>query len=138
MLIKWNGKGLWAVPIVKGDETMAMITKEKMEILLPGWNEMSKEKFALALPSIFEYIADGRAETYNKVKRIVDEEGKVTFEYEDKEFLDVRADQARNLIKDCYNVALLEKWMKDPKVEKEYYVSLKEQLEACLKGDVEE
>lgn len=139
MLIKWNGKGLWAIPIVNGDETASMITKEKMEVLLPGWNEMDNERFEKALPSIYEYIADGRAEPYGKVVRETDEEtGNVTYKFDGKYLLDVRADVARTLIKECYNVALLEKWMKDPKVEKEFYVSLKEQLDACLKGDQEE
>jgi hypothetical protein len=138
MLVKWNGKGLWAIPIVKGDETANMITKEKMEVLVPGWNEIDNDRFDAALPSIYEYFLDGRAEPYGKVTKDEDEDGKVIYKYEGKYLLDVRADVARNLIKECFNVALLEKWMKDPKVEKEFYVALKDQLDACLKGDTEE
>lgn len=124
MLLKWNKDHINGIPVVTGNETTGALSKSMMVTLIPGWNEVTFQQFEIILPMIKDKIEDGSIEVYGKKEK--NEAGEMV--YVDQLFIDVRKDFARDIIRECYNPKLLNKWLNDPKVEKEHYVALTQRL----------
>ena len=129
MLVKWNGEGLLGVSLIGGEGS-----KEStgVEVLLPGWNEISDENWALMALHLKDKIESEKIVLYGK-KEADKATGAIT--YSGQALRDVRADLARDIVKECYSVKCLKVWVEDPKLSSEVRFLVDKQIEYCMKGE---
>lgn len=132
MLIKWNGDGLMGTPLVNPDSKTQ--GGEKTLIFMPGWNEIPDEHFALLKDTFQSDIEAKRIELYCKMEK--DADGNPT--YVGQALRDVRSDVARKIVAETFNVKILRTWADDPKIDRDLRYYIDKQIDACLKGGVEE
>lgn len=138
MLCKWNGQGLMGTPLI--DPNAVSRGGEKMVMFMPGWNEVPDNQFNMIAVSLQDLVDNGRLELYDcKEVKETDAEGKPVengkLVFVGKEFRDVRNDVARKMILEVFDFKLLQKWLDDPKVDRDIKYNIEKQLEACIKGE---
>lgn len=138
MLIKSNSEGPLGIPLLpprKADEapsTNFLVAKDKILILLYGWNEVTSEQWESIAPNIADRIADGRLEIFAK-KTKDSESGLDT--YTEQAFEDVRSDKAKEIVQGCYNLDQLYKWEENAKLSQEVRYYIAKQIEYCENGE---
>lgn len=97
-----------------------------MILLVDGWNEIEQDIWPLMETTMEEGVQSGKFEYLCKTVEVEVEElvdGKPTKvkkeERIQQSLTDVRADKARQVVKECYNPHNLESWSKDPKITSE-------------------
>lgn len=131
MLVKWNGDGLLGVPLVGGPKDN-VVGKSSVEILIPGWNEVTDANWELMALHLKDKLEDETIALYGK-KEVNKETGVVS--YSGQALRDVRADIGRDIVKECYSVKCLEVWAEDPKISSDVQFFIAKQIEYCKTGE---
>ena len=133
MLINWKKDHVLTVPKVDVNYKGFLVSKDVLLWFTPGWNEITDDDWAIIFPHVRGMMDAEDLEIYAK-KRVADDEAKtVTFEGQDLE--DVRADKAREIVKNCFNPPLLKKWQDNMKLATEIRHLVDRQIEMINKGD---
>jgi hypothetical protein len=140
MLIKWTGDGVLGLPqiaISKDGESKDLYTDMgNVVTILPGWNEITDEEWALAYPHIKDLLNPNTGNPYIEVygKKVADgDTGESSIVGQAIE--DVRADRAKEIVTNCFNVKVLERWDANMKIGTEIAHLIDKQLEACMNGE---
>lgn len=138
MLIKSNSEGPLGIPLLppkkagEPESTSFLVAKDKILILLFGWNEVTPEQWECIAPHVADRIADGRLEIY--AKKVKDAESGLDT-YAEQSFEDVRADKAKEIVQGCYNLEQLYRWEENPKLSQEIRYYIAKQIEYCENGE---
>jgi hypothetical protein len=118
MIVKWNKDGLKVVPVIgENYQQVDSVT------LLPGYNEVKEETWVQARKHCLDEIERGLIEekdtkvekTSEKVPDPKDPEKKIdkdVTKISAKKFKQYAAEEAEELVKDCWNLDTLKKWKK--------------------------
>ena len=114
------------VPLVDKDENGRPIDRGNV-LLMGGWNEIVPADYKYCKETMQVGIESGKFELKGK-------------KGEDDEVLecgleDIRADIAKNVVRDCFNPVTLERWKDDPKLTSELRGTVEIQLQKI--ADVE-
>ena len=129
MLINWKGDGksdrILTCPAIDTEYTGALVAKDDLVVLIPGWNEIDDDSFKKIYPHIRYLIEAGQIEFY--CRRENGEDGAVTFV--GQPLRDIRADKARDIVKGCFNMTNLKEWIEDMKITTEIRHLIDRQIE---------
>lgn len=132
MLVKWNGDGLMAVPLVTG-EASQLVGKEGMVWFMPGWNEITDEQWQIISIHVQDHLSSEKMVINGKKE--VDKNDPSKIAYTGVSLRDVRADVAKDIVRGCYNLSCLYEWSEDAKLSSEVRFHIEKQIEACEKGE---
>lgn len=141
MLIKWNGDGMMGTPLV--NPAVRSQGGEKTVLFAPGWNEIPDEHFELLKDTFKSDIENNRIELYCKKEKVksktIDPETGKEVEIETEKYVgqplrDVRADTARKIVAETFNLTTLRAWAVDPKMDRDLRYYIEKQIDACNAG----
>lgn len=134
MLINWKRDGLLAMNLIDVKSQGPLVGKEKIVYFSPGWNEIPDEQWDVLQPHVKEYVARGDIELFVK-KEKKGEDGEIS--YEGMPLRDVPAKDARDIVKNTFNIAQLKEWEEDMKLTSEIRNMIAKQIELCEAGGPE-
>lgn len=135
MLINWKRDGLISMSLIDTKSTTGtLVGKEKIVWFTPGWNEIPDEQWDVLVPHVKEYIARGDMELFVK-KETKNADG--TISYDGVPLRDVPAKDARDIVKNTFNLDQLKVWEEDMKLTTEIRNLIVKQITLCEAGGPE-